>query len=558
MFGRLTDARLKAAEAAVAGGLLDEAFAMAASPDLGDGRRQRKLLSQLAEALMRRGQDHLLGKRFDDAMTDFDRAARCGHPAEKVIEWQDRAKDAKRHHQATARRQDAAIAEARNHLAAGSIAGANQARETAPMENSEIAALSQAIHSQAERAKASLDAARSALRENDLPRAVQQYRIARTLHAKLDGLGEMETVLYERVIREVTQDYRGGKLTRAHQQMRMLEDVGRGRNERVELEEALRLADAAAKALAGDHYTQAGVLLGRLMQVGLEAGWVQEVRERLKILEESRRSLLEGPLGLLCDAGARDRLAIARGVEAETRSIPRDVRARSGASPSPRSGVSPSPRNGVAPSPVVPLPVDSGLLPRRILLQIDGVGSFLVLRGDRIGVGRAGSKRAELELLSDLSERHAEIIRAGEDYFVVCSQGVELTGRRVDHALLQDGDRVRLGHRVRLTFRRPSLKSITAVLDLGEGVRAAAGDCRRVILWDGPILMGSTRESHIPLPSHLGGFILLDRAGQLFARTMGPAGEAYHLPLGVQTTIGGLRLSANGFSGGSGVGRVIG
>ena len=70
---------------------------------------------------------------------------------------------------------------------------------------------------------------------------------------------------------------------------------------------------------------------------------------------------------------------------------------------------------------------------------------------------------------------------------------LELAGKPVDYALLADGDRIRLGRRVRLTFRRPSLKSNTAFLELGEGVRTTT-DCRRVLLWGGPILIGSTRR----------------------------------------------------------------
>lgn len=547
MFGRSSDALLKAAEAALANDLLDAAFEAVTSPDAGDGRRRRKLLTQLSDALMRRGQDHLLGRRFAEAVADFERAGRCGHPAEKVLEWQQRARDAQRHHQDVARRQDAAVAQARDRLAAGSIAGAHQARDSAPIENSEIHALAEAIHSQVQRAETALAAARSALREDDAATAVQQYRIARTLHSRLDGLAELETAIYEKVVQEATQDYRAGRLSRVRQRLRMLDDVGRGRSVRVELEEAVRLADAAAKALAADHFSQAGVLLGRLMQLGLEANWTDDVRERLRLLEESRRALLEGPLGLLCEAAGmeaaqpRDRTVIAQrgGRYDETRSVlpataEREAHLRAASSQ------------------------ELGILPRRILLRIDGAGSFLLLRGDRIGIGRAGSQKAELELLSDLSDRHAEIVRAGEDYFVVCSQGVELAGRSVDHALLQDGDRIRLGNRVRLAFRRPSRKSVAALLELGEGVRAAAGDCRRVLLWDGPLLMGSSRECHIPLSAAMGGFVLHERAGQLFVRTMGPTGEAYHLPLGTLTTIGGMRLSANGYTGGSSVGRVIG
>lgn len=174
---------------------------------------------------------------------------------------------------------------------------------------------------------------------------------------------------------------------------------------------------------------------------------------------------------------------------------------------------------------------------------MDGGGSFLLLRGERITIGRAGTgASADLQLISDLSERQAEVIRAGEDYFVVSNSGVELGGRPVDHALLQDGDRLRLGRRIRLTFLRPSKKSPTAVLDLGDGVRTTS-DCRRVILWSGPLLMGGARECHVRLGPSMGGVILLERDGGLAVKPMGPAGQAAPLAIGMVMEIGELRFS---------------
>lgn len=539
MFGRLASVRLKAAEEAFARGQLDEAFEIASSPDVMDNRAGRKLLARIGESLLRRGQDHLLACRFDAADRDFGRVAHCGNSVEKVAEWQARAAEARRHYETQEKRQNAAIHDARQHLAAGSIAGAVEAREQAPLDNTAAGVLSAAINGQVERAQASLAAAREALAEESVAVAVRHVRKARSLHNKLEGLAEMESLLIEKALRGAAEDYREGKLVRARQQIVMLEDLGRGRPERVELEEALGLAEAAARALSDDHYTKAGVLLGRLTQMGLDADWIKDVRDRLAALDQHRRALLEGPLGLVCGREVPSAVMTMPGAAKDTLSL--------NARPVP--GPPPIPRDEA---------IDHGLLPKRILLRIDGVGSFLLLRGDRIAIGRAGSSSADLELLSDLSERHAEIIRAGEDYFIVSQQGVELAGRQVDHALLQDGDRVRLGNRAKLTFRRPSLKSPTAMLDLADGVRAAAGDCRRIILWGGPILLGSTKECHVTLSPRLGGYVLTEKMGQLFAKPMGPSGTATHLALGVVTTLGELRLSAGGFKVGSGVGRVIG
>lgn len=539
MFGRSSSTRLKNAEEALIQGRLDDAYSLATGGLL-DDRKAAQLLSRLAEALMRRGQDCLLARKFDDALLDFDRAARCGLDGAKVAEWRSRALEARDHNAAMSHKQNTVLADARRHLAAGSISAAADARAQAPVETTEVGELSQAIHSQVERAETALAAVRPALKDGDISAAVRQFRTARALHARLAGLPEAESMILDHVIQEATDDYQAGRLSRARQRVRELADLGRSRAERIDLDEVIRIAEAAGKALAEDHFTKAGVLLGRLAQMGPKADWVADAHKRLESLAENRRQLLEGPLGLLSDCKVPESVMtqVGRGHETISRPV-----AHVPKGPPPIPSGQDGPRNG--------------LLPKRIVFRIDGVGSFLLLRGDRLGIGRAGSVHADLELISDLSDRHAELIRAGEDYFIVSSKGVELAGRPVEHALLQDGDKIRLGHRVRLTFRRPSLKSIAAALDLGEGVRTS-GDCRRVILWSGPVLMGSTQECHIQLQPRLGGFVLMERAGQIFAKPMGSNGEPVHLPLGTLTNIGDLHLSVSGIDAGSGAGRVIG
>lgn len=563
MFGKPVNKNLEAAEEALDRGAIDAAFDLVGPPAYrGDlpasnpDRRARRFLSRLGDALMRRGQDHLLARRFVEALKDFDRAGRCGHPSEQVEEWRVRATQAGREHDELEARQRLAIEGAHRRLAQGSLVGAAEARAQAPMEDARVAALSQAIAGQNERARAALAAVGPALEEGDFVRAVQQIRKARALHSKIEGLVETETMVFERLVREARDDFAAGRLAQARQHMQTLSDIGRGRAERVELDEALRLAAAAATALATGAHAQAGILAGRLARAGVDAAWIEETREQLAALERFRQSLLEGPLGTLieCDPAATTRRHEHRGPTPPAAWEARIADARPGDHANHGAGT--PTRDPSAPR--EPDRAVTNAVPRRLLLRIDGVGSFLILRGTRIGIGRAGSRNTDLELLSDLSERQAEIIRAEEDYFIVSSQGVQLAGQPVSHALLQDGDRIQLGGRARLTFRRPSLKSTTAALDLGEGVRAAAGDCRRVILWDGPILIGNTRECHILAPQRTGGLLLIERAGELFAMPVGRAQDAVHVPLGAVADVGDLRIGATVYHGAAGIGRVIG
>ncbi len=556
MFGRLAAVRIKAAEEALGRGRLEEALDLAGAPDLADQRPARELLARIGEALLERGQDHLLERRFQEALADFERAARCGRPAEKAAEWRNRALAALQDHQRAELDRRTALDVARQRLEAGSLTAAAEALALVP-DDADRRRLDEEIARRQSKATEALAAAEAALQKGDLAEAARQLKTSSAMDARRPELADLEGRLITLAVRRATEEYTGGRLAHAQRTLALLGEIGRGRGDRHEIEEALRLAREAAKALADDRYAKAGVLLGRLTQIGPGAQWVSEVREHLRILENHRRVLLEGPLGLLLGHETPGDLSV-YGPD-ETRPLGRI--AKENAEPAHRYPV--ARHAGVAPlsPPVIAVaggPDEGGRLPTRLLLRIDGVGSFLLLRGDRVTIGRAGpGATADLQLVSDLAERQAEIVRAGEDYFVVAASGVELADQRVTHALLQSGDRLRLGRRVRMTFLRPSRKSLAAALDLGDGVRTT-GDCRRVILWSGPLLMGSQAECHIRLGYGLAGVILIERGGQILLKPMAPTAAAMPVRVGAPTEYGELRLTIQEWPGSGGVGRVVG
>lgn len=563
MFGRLAAVRIKAAEEAFGRGRLEEALDLAAAPDLADHRPAQELLARIGAALLERGQDHLLERRFREALADFERAARCGRLAEKAAEWRNRALAALQDHRQAELERRAALDVARQRMEAGSLTAAAEALARAP-DDADRRHLNEEIARRQSKAAEALAGTDAALQKGDLAEAARQLRTTSALDGRRPELADLKERLTALAVRRATDEYTGGRLTQAQRTLALLGEVGQGRADRHEIEETLRLAREAAKALADDRYAKAGVLLGRLTQIGPDAKWISEVREHLRALEDHRRVLLEGPLGLLLGHETPNDLSVT--------SAPEDACGQDETQPAGRiakenpdlaHGCPVARRAGAAPlpPPVVAVaggPDGVGRLPSRLLLRIDGAGSFLLLRGDRTTIGRAGpGATADLQLVSDLAERQAEIVRAGEDYFVVARSGVELADQRVTHALLQSGDRLRLGRRVRMTFLRPSRKSPAAVLDLGDGVRTT-GDCRRVILWSGPLLMGSQAECHIRLGYGLAGVILIERGGQILLKPMAPTAAAMPVRVGGPTEYGELRLTVQEWPGSAGVGRVVG
>ncbi|MFO0974498.1 MAG: hypothetical protein U1A27_13810 [Phycisphaerae bacterium] len=243
-----------------------------------------------------------------------------------------------------------------------------------------------------------------------------------------------------------------------------------------------------------------------------------------------RAAIDEGPLGLL--AGSAAPLSAARGSDLDiTTALPR----------------------AVAPPPVVA----ETPLPPRFILSIDGVGSYLVLRGDRVIIGRAGpGSLADLPLVSDLPEQAADIVRRGEDYFLTAAVDAAIAQQPVRQALLNSGDRIELGRRVRFTFVRPSRKSDSAFLDLAPGLRTS-GDVRRVILAGGPILLGGASDCHVPVRG--ANVVISERGGRWAARVVGP-GSTPSLPLalGQIVDLPGVRMSIQPLPAGSSAGWFAG
>jgi tetratricopeptide (TPR) repeat protein len=534
MFSRPKSTQLRRIEEAFEQGRLDEAYSVAQTAKRSTDSAVLEAVARLADALMVRGQEHLLARRFADALADFGRAGDCGHPLEKVAQWRKRAHEAAGHAQDLDRRKNVAVEEARNRLKDGDVAGAREARAAAPYHDTQVGEVSHAIHDQSGRSEQARDLAEQAWKDGRLAVAVEQVLLAGRLNANVAGLADLQRRIVETVLIEARRSFKEGNLSRAEHDMKSVKDIVRGNGEAQELERALETARQAARLVARADFSDALVLIDRLAAIEPQIVWIGQAREHLQAVEQQHRALLAGPLGWL--ASSQPTAAPTREA-APTLAGGRQV-------------------NRIE-TPAVDS-VDSLALGRRLLLRIDGVGSFLLVRGDRVGIGRAGpDATADIPLISDLSERAAEIIRAGEDYFVMASGGVELAGRPVEYALLQDGDRVRVGRRVKLDFRRPSSKSTSAVLDFGEGVRMAS-DCRRVILWDGPVVMGAGKECHIRLPAGAASVVLIERGGRMFVKPAASASQIVPLPLGISVELGELRLSVAAWAGATATGRIVG
>jgi hypothetical protein len=526
MFGRLATDRIKTAEAALNEGRLDQAADLLTAVDAASLQKASRLAESVVSALLQRGQEHMLSRRFQLALVDFDKAARCGIMDHRVNDWRQRARAAIHEDDVLREAQAKALKGSKQLLNDGQITQARHALEQAPQNDVAKQKLSDGIDKQHQQAAQAVASARTAVEDGLWELAIEKLAMATKLHRQSPGLDALMNQAIAGLTRMMREAFTHGQLHMARRQSAILAGNLDRAGGSADMNEALKLTERAARAIHEDRFSEAEVLLGRLAGMKLGADWIDDARKHLQSVQEHRQALLEGPLGLMSGA------AVPQGLTLVPNAAPKTL-------------VS----NNPAPPPVIKsfqesgIRIENGHIPRRFALRIDGVGTFLVLRGDRLSIGRSGaSARADLELISDLSERHAEIIRAGEDFFIASGGGVELAGRPVEHALLQDGDRIRLGSRVKMKFHRPSGKSVTGVLELGDGVRSTC-ECRRVILWSGTLLLGNTRDCHIPLPYGLNGAVMMDRGGQLWMKPLSAGEQARPVVMGGTIVMGELRMS---------------
>lgn len=186
-----------------------------------------------------------------------------------------------------------------------------------------------------------------------------------------------------------------------------------------------------------------------------------------------------------------------------------------------------------------------GDLPAKLLLLVDGGGSYLIIRGGRASIGRAAATEpADIPVFSDVASRHANIERVDDDYFLFSAKDVEIAGKKVKNHLLRSGDRIVLGKKAKLTFRMPSRKSPTAVLDLSDTTKMP-NDVRRIVLFNKQALVGDGPHAHIRCRHAGPPMVLFERDGGLWIRQKSDGHndtKAVPLPIGESVEIGGTSL----------------
>jgi tetratricopeptide (TPR) repeat protein len=500
--------RLKQCERALGDGRLDEAFDLARQSDVRAHRQGQDLIGELVKALIDRGRRHLAQGRLPAAAADADKAIQLGGNLPDAAQLREAVRNAERGVQNVNQQAAQAMALARRHADQGQLTVGQQVLAEAPVTDPRLDCLKQDLAARRAGLESCLKKATEAFDVGDWEAAIDHIAMAGKNSAQDAALRRLADRIADHVAAEAAPQVESGRLDAAAALMGRLDGLPADTTATRHLRATLDQCRAASNAIAAGQHQEAEEVLRRLQIMWPQAGWIGQLAEQARQWAEVQTAIRASPLSLLTLTAQR---APAK-----------------------------------APSPLPPVAMARM---QSLVLHVDGVGSFGVLPGPKVSIGPLSSTRAlDLPLMIDAAAPTITLSRSDGDYFLGADRPAMVNEVPCVTRLLNSGDRLGLGTRCRLTFRRPSAASGTAVLDI-TGARLPSAGIRQVILFDREIVIGPGAGAHIRA-DELPAPVVLVRSGEgLACRSAAeiliegrPAGNAADLPLGAHISIGSLRF----------------
>lgn len=529
MFGRnLLHTRIRAAETALADGRIDEAFAIAADATVQAERRGQQLADAVARPVLARAR--LAVQRGDGpaALDDLNRLAQLGRESADARELRQRVLSELRGKYENAADQQAVLDRAAANLREGRLESGRIDIQRV-VDGRERARLEAELDLRVQRVADAMESVEDALQRDDVLSAARNWCIATKRHGHNGQSDRLAGLVAGRLQVACEGWFGAGRLD----QMLAAEDVLRAlANHAPALETQARLVALcreAARELGSAQFEELRRSLLRMQAAASGIRWLPALLDSLLEIQKRQESLWASPLGVIA--------AVASGDD-RTLPIPEGALIQDSA-PQPRRQAE---RRGAGNA-------------EGMLVLIDGGGSSLWLRQDRVRIGRAGSSsaRVEIPIPGDLEAHHADVVRSGDDYFLVAHGPVEVNQQRVQRVLLRDGDRLRLGANVKLSFQKPSARSGSAVLSLHHRCRLPH-DVSSVVLFHETALIGPVATCHVRTREGSNQAVVFEQNGGYLVREApigqrGKLGDAKPLCLDQTLSVGDLRMTAKAYPG---------
>ena len=464
--------RIRQAECALADGRLDEAFEIAQAPEVRRHHHGQRLIGRLTRALLQRGQENLAANRFQPALADCNKAEKLGGTLPEIAQLRAAICAAIVQDQQVHQQEALRVAQAKQNIQEGWLSVGGRILDEAPAGNGHVELVRQELAAARFQAEDAVTKAEQALRQGDIEEAIRIVQAAKIGQCKNGKAGELLRQVRGQAVQRVRADIEQGRIDRAGSFLQRLTPLGKDGSEVAELTEVLAWCRQAAQHVTAGRPAAALPLLRKVKAICPSARWLDQAIADAKRAADAYEELNAGPLGLsstdVSDFGFRIS----------------DCGLESTPAMNPQSAI----RNPQS---------ESEDMPSKFVLQVDGVGSFIVFRDARVTVGPiSSSARPMLALMADPNLPTVMLERMEGDYFVRCPTVVEVNGQAVTEKLLADGDRITLSPRCSIRFHLPNPASTTAVLTV-SGARLSRPDIKQLILMDRDILIGPYANDHI-------------------------------------------------------------
>jgi len=489
--------RIRQAECALADGRLDEAFEIAQTEEIRRHHHGQKLIGRLARALVQRGQENLAGHRFQPALTDCNKAEKLAGTLPEIAQLRAAVCDAIVRDQQAQQHEALRVAQAKQHIDNGWLSVGGRILDEAPAGDGRAEMARQELAAARLKTEDVIAKAEQALTSGDIEGAMEIARGATIAQSHNGRAGEVLRLIRTKAIERIRADLDQGRVDRARTLLLRLQPLGKDGTEVTELNDALAWCRQAAQHVMAGRPNMALPLLRKVKTVCPTARWLDAAIADAKRAAEAYEELDAGPLGL---AATGDSKCGVRNAECGIEPAPAG---------NPPSALRIPPSGGS----------ETGDMPAKFVLQVDGVASFMVFRDARVTVGPISSSvRPMLALIADPNMPVVMLERVEGDYFVRSQTPIDVNGQSVTEKLLGDGDRITLSPRCVIRFALPNPASTTAVLTV-SGARLNRPDIRQIILMDRDILIGPYANDHIRTEQVKEPLALFAQNGRLLCRT---------------------------------------
>lgn len=514
---------LRQAETAFKDGRLSEACELVQQEAVRKHFAGQKLTTKLTAALVERSGQHLDAGRLEEAARDCGLARQLAAGQEAVEALYQRITKAmgaerrrmERHRQLIAAvkaqvRQGRLSAGERMLDDASQASQASRAGESAVMLRRDVADRQAAAASALERARAAMDA-------KAWDAAIDGAIEARRAHAESGDVRTLVNELTERVIETIRAALGKGRLDAAAALAKRLRLMAGDDWRLAELEAAMSDCCGASRAISQGDFSQAGRLLARAKQVLPEAVWIEGAMERAQRAMREVEAMQAGPLGMLASTRVPQ-----PGLNGSNGSVMGSATNGHDRLRSPESIKDRAKDRGAA-------RMDAKALGNKFVLNVDGVGAFLVLCGDEISLGPASPVRSSgggvkgkpmVGFMAPADTPGAMIERHDEEYVIRADGPIKVNDETVTSTSrpLLGGERIELSPRCRFMFAMSNAASTTAVLKL-SGAKLMRRDIRQVILMDRSLVIGSGSDVHVRVPDLPERTVLFMHNGELHCRS---------------------------------------